>query len=102
MNGTGKTGSSSQRPLGQAPERPFAWPGIAKLDELRGHRQQLLLCRLGAQREDVQAVACSAAAEPRHRLHELIVRVVGECARQSRRIGGEAPELPIESDLAQA
>jgi hypothetical protein len=35
MNGTGKTGSSSQRPLGQAPERPFAWPRIAKFHDLQ-------------------------------------------------------------------
>jgi hypothetical protein len=44
---------------------------------------------------------CAAAAETRHRLHELIVRYVGECARRSRRIGSEAAELPIQSDLAQ-
>jgi hypothetical protein len=54
MNGTGKTGSSSQRPLGQAPGRPFAWPIIAKSMSYEGERQQLVLGRVGAEGEGVR------------------------------------------------
>jgi len=59
---------------------------IAKLDDLHGRCQQLLLCRVG---DGIQVIGRAAAlAEPR--LHKLVVREVGECARQSRRVGGES------------
>ena len=66
---------------------------IAKLDDLHGRCQQLLLCRVG---DGIQVIGRAAAlAEPRHRLHKLVVQEVGECARQSRRVGGESAKLPI-------
>ena len=59
----------------------------------RPARHSLLLCRVG---DGIQVIGRAAAlAEPRHRLHKLVVREVGECARQSRRVGGESAKLPI-------
>src|SRR4029077_14181191 len=36
------------------------------------------------------------------RLHELIRRGAGECARRTRRNAGEAAELPVQADRTQA
>jgi hypothetical protein len=66
-------------------------------------RQQRLLRRVGIDEAGIRSVArAAAAAEAGHRLHEPIVRGVGGCARGSRRTGGEAAELPVQSDLAEA
>ena len=64
-------------------------------------RQQRLLRRVGINEAGIRSIGAAAAAEARHRLHELIVRGVGKCARRCRRIDGKAAERPVQSDRAQ-
>jgi len=67
-------------------------------------RQKRLLRCLGPERDDIQALACAAAAaKARHRLREWrnLTRAVHGPRRCGRGIDGEAAELPIRADRTQ-